>query len=222
MASSQFGVGVRGGFGVLERELEVARAQREPRERVLSRRHSGERAHQLLHDRGGRVRVGLVRQRLQHEREAAGRVTDLADELLEFASRARQPIRPRLEHAGEPVNPLVVLRQLFPACDRAQTGLRELELVRDAGGALGVDGVVRKHRGREELGGGGIELLALVGDFRQQRVRVDCDLARPAPPPRVPPPVAQPLSAKQPLSAAATPLSRIDSSKNEARFIPAI
>jgi hypothetical protein len=67
-------------------------------------------------------------------------------------------------HAGA----FVLRRELAPAFRRLQTGVRELELVRDARRSLRQCGVVREQGGFEELTGGRGELLPLDRDLTEQ------------------------------------------------------
>ena len=117
-ASIQSAFDCAGRLGVLERELEVARAQRQPRERVLARGHVRERLVQRAHDRRRRARVRLVAERFEHERETRSRIVDRADERFELGDRARHAIRARLEDAEIPGRPLVVGSELAPTLRR--------------------------------------------------------------------------------------------------------
>ncbi len=121
-------------------------------------------------------RVRLVRERLEHEREAGARVAELADEALELGGRFVHAMRARLEHAGEPERPLVLRRERFPARDGLQAGLGEIDLMRDSRRALGERGLIGQQGGREVFVRGRVELLALERDVAEQRVRVDLDL----------------------------------------------
>ncbi len=82
----------------------------------------------------------------------------------------------RLEDAEVPGRPLVVGIELAPARARRQALLRELELVRDARGALGWAGLLGEHRRGEELAHGRGAVLAVERDVGEQQMRVDFDL----------------------------------------------
>src|SRR4029079_6803598 len=110
-------------FRVREREVEVAGAQRESRERVLTRRYAGERRVERAHDRRRGFRVRLVGERFEHQREAGALVAELADEALELGGSFVHAMRARLENTTEPECPLVLRREGFPACDGLQPGL---------------------------------------------------------------------------------------------------
>ena len=170
-------IGIARCLRVLEREIEIARAQREPRERVLAGRHARERLREGLHDRRRGVRVRLVGERLEHEREARGGIAELADERLEFRRSRASSRFERVSNTPANQNGRSSSgASSFQRAGRAQAWLRELELMRDARRALGERRLFRQQCGREELVRRGLELLALERDLAEQRVRVDLDL----------------------------------------------
>ncbi len=124
------------------------------------------------------VRVRLVAERLEHEREAraAGSPIERMNDSNSVIARAS-----RFERVSKtpaiPERALVVGRELAPARDRAQAGLRELELgarsrVARSAGAGSSESIAAARNSFAAL----CELLALERDVAEQQVRIDLDL----------------------------------------------
>ena len=171
------GVRLSGGVGVRQREVEVARPQRQPRERVLPRRDVRKRLVQRAHDRGRRSRERFVGERFEHERQSpfAGSPIErmnVSNSAIARGSRfARISKTPRYQAGRSSVG--ASSRQRFPAVSPCSVSSSScaMRVARSAG-----PGVVGQHGRGEKLARGGLQVLALERDVAEQRVRVHVDL----------------------------------------------